>query len=512
SIRVKGRRPIGIRGCASWDLSKGTWGVGGVYRNDLKRVAYPVVANYVRNTFGKYGLDPDVNLLKEDVINVPVWVKLHSVPVTKFSEDGLSVIDTKLGTPLIVDSYTSDMCMKSWGRSSYARGMIELWDDVEHACCKVFGHIQDECPKNLGWDVAKKSKIPSQSPRDVPVGTKVAFKPVKQLYILVSKYNYATLVEMRSSSISTTHVVDKINKIKNLIIDKKFKLVDDEGKPLIEVDYSGDHDSEDEVASVDNDMAIFLALEKVGYDQFEEEVAKAMREPTMEEFMNVTRINYESENKKGRIKLKGDYEEVLTNEELSNTEEENLTVENEIAQIFRIDTDLFHFKTPLSKAFEKFIYLSQIDADVSAIWPTCNWKEDGYRNTRDLPRFIREGNSICYEDYEWYDTIEDSKLKEETLINKAILEESMNVREESSNEAWSHYSPIDEWKDYGHTTYIETDSSSNQNTYNNVFQIIIDHCETQEKQGWFDEHELMEDGDDDIDDLEDYLIQKDPPY
>ncbi|GKA04459.1 retrotransposon protein, putative, ty3-gypsy subclass [Tanacetum coccineum] len=121
-----------------------------------KKVAYPVVANYVRNTWGKYGLvrsmfssstglfsfqfssmdgldamlengpwfirnnplilkkwHPDENLLKEDVSTVPVWVKLHGVPVTAFSEDGLSAIATKLGTPLMLDSYTSDMCMQS---------------------------------------------------------------------------------------------------------------------------------------------------------------------------------------------------------------------------------------------------------------------------------------------------------------------------------------------------------------------------------------------------------------
>ncbi|GJY79843.1 hypothetical protein Tco_0485644 [Tanacetum coccineum] len=112
-----------------------------------KRVAYPIVANYVRNTWGKYGLvrlmfsssigllsfqfsfiegldamlengpwfiqnnplilkkwHPDVNLLKEDVSTVLVWGKLHGVPVTAFSEDGLSVIATKLGTPLMLDS------------------------------------------------------------------------------------------------------------------------------------------------------------------------------------------------------------------------------------------------------------------------------------------------------------------------------------------------------------------------------------------------------------------------
>ncbi|GJY15885.1 retrovirus-related pol polyprotein from transposon TNT 1-94 [Tanacetum coccineum] len=56
---------------------------------------------------------PDQKLLKEDVSTVSVWVKLHGVPVTAFSEDGLSVIATKLGTPLMLDSYTSDMCMQS---------------------------------------------------------------------------------------------------------------------------------------------------------------------------------------------------------------------------------------------------------------------------------------------------------------------------------------------------------------------------------------------------------------
>ncbi|GJS49629.1 reverse transcriptase domain-containing protein [Tanacetum coccineum] len=90
--------------------------------------------------------------------------------------------DTKLGTPLMLDSYTSDMCMQSWGRSSYARVIIELRADValkdnivvampkitkegHYTCnvhveyewkpprcssCKVFGHIHEECPKNTG--------------------------------------------------------------------------------------------------------------------------------------------------------------------------------------------------------------------------------------------------------------------------------------------------------------------------------------------------------------------------
>ncbi|GKG42138.1 RNA-directed DNA polymerase, eukaryota, reverse transcriptase zinc-binding domain protein, partial [Tanacetum coccineum] len=46
--------------------------------------------------------NPNVDLLKKDVGNVPVWVKLHGVPVTAFSEDGLSAIAMKLDTPLML--------------------------------------------------------------------------------------------------------------------------------------------------------------------------------------------------------------------------------------------------------------------------------------------------------------------------------------------------------------------------------------------------------------------------
>ncbi|GJW11290.1 putative reverse transcriptase domain-containing protein [Tanacetum coccineum] len=113
-----------------------------------KRVAYPVVANYFRSIDGvdamlENGLwfihnnplilkkwYPDVNILKEDVGNI-LWVKLHDVPVIAFSEVGLSAIATKIGTLLMLDSYTSDMCIQSWVRSSYARALIKVWADVE---------------------------------------------------------------------------------------------------------------------------------------------------------------------------------------------------------------------------------------------------------------------------------------------------------------------------------------------------------------------------------------------
>ncbi|GKD97355.1 hypothetical protein Tco_1381252 [Tanacetum coccineum] len=204
----------------------------------------------------------------------------------------------------------------SWDRSSYARALIEVRDDVElkdnivvampklveegfytcnvHVeyewkpprciCCKVFGHVQDECPKNKVSDVVKKMKKPSQTHKGVPVGPKVGFQPTKQVYRYVSKKNNVStsgnkkkdveptkewilvLWNAESSSTCTTSIVEKINKMERLIIDGSTTLVDDEGIPLKMVDSSGDHDSDDEVVSVDNDMANFLASKDVGYD------------------------------------------------------------------------------------------------------------------------------------------------------------------------------------------------------------------------------------------------------
>ncbi|GJR90624.1 cytokinin dehydrogenase 3-like protein [Tanacetum coccineum] len=182
------------------------------------------------------------NLLKEDVSTVPVWVKLHGVPVTAFSKDGLSAIATKLGTPLMLDSYTSDMCMQSWGRSSYARVMIELRADVElkdnivvampkitreghYTCnvrveyewkpprcssCKVFGHIYEECPKNTGAGEKKNVKKPSQTSRGVPAGPKMGFKPQKE-YRPVSKNPNASSSRNKKKGVEPTIEVSNSN-------------------------------------------------------------------------------------------------------------------------------------------------------------------------------------------------------------------------------------------------------------------------------------------------------------
>ncbi|GJV56512.1 hypothetical protein Tco_1457517 [Tanacetum coccineum] len=163
---------------------------------------------------------PDENLLKEDVSTIPVLVKLHVVPVTAFSEDGLSAIATKLGTPLMLDSYTSDMCMQSWGRSSYAR----VDNDVE-----------------LGTNGGTTNLVNN---RATSIGS--------------------SFINVNNSSTGTTRIINKIRKFEELITSGQAILVDEAGNPLKKVEFPGDYDSEDEVASVDNDMARFMASKKIG--------------------------------------------------------------------------------------------------------------------------------------------------------------------------------------------------------------------------------------------------------
>ncbi|GJW03924.1 hypothetical protein Tco_1562780 [Tanacetum coccineum] len=196
-------------------------------------------------------------------------------------------------------------------------------------------------------------------------------------------------------------------------------------------------------------------------------------------FKNHEMMDWRTKNALWAYWKKGGDDEVMSEKEVP--KDINSINEDEISQIFGIDTDLFHFETPLCQTLNElncpcdmnsyqltngthgiktneeckddWIYernngIPWVDEKLwsddgegiesirdvrhqciplrfkigTAKWPTCNWKEDGYCNTGDLPRLIREGNPIRYESYEWYDTIEDSELEEEALKNKKILE------------------------------------------------------------------------------------------
>ncbi|GJS49209.1 hypothetical protein Tco_0599330 [Tanacetum coccineum] len=195
-----------------------------------KRLAFPLVENYVKNTWAKFGLkrtqlhedffmfqfntnegmesvmesgpwlvrgvplilniwNQNSELKKDAIKSAPLWVKLHHVPIVAYSEIGLSLITTQLGKPIMLDSYTSNMCLSSWGRNTYARALVEFsaeeelkdsiviaillingkghtlakidveyeWNPPRCNTCKVFDHVNDKCPKNPKVDAPTKA-------------------------------------------------------------------------------------------------------------------------------------------------------------------------------------------------------------------------------------------------------------------------------------------------------------------------------------------------------------------
>ncbi|GJX56534.1 hypothetical protein Tco_0286431 [Tanacetum coccineum] len=197
---------------------------------------------------------PDENLLKEDVSIVPVWVKLHGVLVTAFSDDGLSVIATKLGTPLMLDSYTSDMCMQFWGRSSYARVIIEfqanmeLKDNIIMAMPRIKGEGHYICNVCVDYEwkphrpALKKPTANSSSNKKKDVVPSIEVSNVNPFEVLNSVDNDMelgtnrgttnlvnneaissgfSLINIDNSSIRTTPIIDKIRKFKELLTSGK---------------------------------------------------------------------------------------------------------------------------------------------------------------------------------------------------------------------------------------------------------------------------------------------------
>ncbi|GKE11570.1 zinc knuckle CX2CX4HX4C containing protein [Tanacetum coccineum] len=108
--------------------------VSGHFENTLydyfigKRMALPVGGPWmIHNSpiiLKKWSMG--TSLLKEELTQIPIWVKLHDVPLQVFKDDGISLIASYLGKPIMLDSYTSLMCKDSWGRSRFARCLIEI--------------------------------------------------------------------------------------------------------------------------------------------------------------------------------------------------------------------------------------------------------------------------------------------------------------------------------------------------------------------------------------------------
>ncbi|GJV96518.1 RNA-directed DNA polymerase, eukaryota, reverse transcriptase zinc-binding domain protein [Tanacetum coccineum] len=108
-----------------------------------KRLAFPMVENYVKHAWVKYGLkrvmmhhgffmfqfDSDSGMVKDKVTHVSLWLKMHNVPIVAYSKVGLDLISAKVGRLMRLDAHTNFICLNSWGHIDYARALVEVSAD-----------------------------------------------------------------------------------------------------------------------------------------------------------------------------------------------------------------------------------------------------------------------------------------------------------------------------------------------------------------------------------------------
>nr|GEX96737.1 hypothetical protein [Tanacetum cinerariifolium] len=230
-----------------------------------KKVAYPVVSNYVRNTWGKYrlirsmfssstklfsfqfssmdGLDamfqngpwfirnnplilkkwhPNENLLKEDASYARVMVKLQA--------------DVELKENIVV-------AMPKITREGYFTCNVRVeyeWKPLRCLSCKVFRHIHEECMKNTGFKPQKEYQPVTKKPNPSSSGNKKnGVEPtIEGTTNLVN--NEATLsgssfmhIDNDREFASNTPIDEKINKIERQIGEGKLKLLDSDRNSLV---------------------------------------------------------------------------------------------------------------------------------------------------------------------------------------------------------------------------------------------------------------------------------------
>ncbi|GJW83365.1 hypothetical protein Tco_0156510 [Tanacetum coccineum] len=172
-----------------------------------KTMAFTLVENYVKNTWTKFGFQKVIKnedgffffkfaTLKglEQVIEQGPWL-IRSSPLilNKWTPNLVLKKDevTKIGKPIMLDAFTSSMCVDPWGRLGYALALIEVSaekplkhevimafpeeDGLGHTLetirveyewkpplcidCHVFRHSQEQCPMRVKEQISEAKAV-----------------------------------------------------------------------------------------------------------------------------------------------------------------------------------------------------------------------------------------------------------------------------------------------------------------------------------------------------------------
>ncbi|KAL3507259.1 hypothetical protein ACH5RR_032641 [Cinchona calisaya] len=114
---------------------------------------------------------PDLDLSKEELTSVPVWVKLPNLKFNYLSTKTLNKMVSYIGNPLYTNKITAEQSRLSFARicvevnvssnlpkqipytDEHGRNLLQevIYEWVPPKClkCKTFGHASVNCPINL---------------------------------------------------------------------------------------------------------------------------------------------------------------------------------------------------------------------------------------------------------------------------------------------------------------------------------------------------------------------------
>ncbi|GJX79146.1 RNA-directed DNA polymerase, eukaryota, reverse transcriptase zinc-binding domain protein [Tanacetum coccineum] len=111
-------------GSKKWELTVCGYFVG--YKMSYQEMRYNIF-----RMWGKFGLksvipnDPSVSLDKAEPSKLPLWIKQKNLPLEAWSSKGISVVASRLGTPLIMDQMASSSCVTQITINFHYGGVFE---------------------------------------------------------------------------------------------------------------------------------------------------------------------------------------------------------------------------------------------------------------------------------------------------------------------------------------------------------------------------------------------------
>ncbi|GKA22300.1 hypothetical protein Tco_0708262, partial [Tanacetum coccineum] len=221
-----------------------------------------------------------------------------------------------------------------------------------------------------------------------------------------------------SSSISTTPITKRVDKFERQLIEGKLLLVNDDGKSLPKVASTVNADSDSKVEKVFDEHTTFMAS---------------------------TSLKHDSDSGYDTNRLWKQWKETKRDDNYN-----------------PYDDDLLY----------KDDWIYEWNKDVPWVHERP-WTENGVwkEPTLNLPGAYIIGNTLRYQDLEWYEALKDGKLKEYALKNKAIMDGMINEDDESSNEGWKRWDNFD-------NTNRDNEESDNEMKH-----------EDEERSEVFDDHE-----------------------